>query len=734
MALRNLDPRLLIASIACLVAAVLPPSAGAQDSQFVAFPWTKQSMISGPACLGYPAPWEGAWVECGEPTHQAWLADVRRWRDERRIRIGFSDARYADPRVGWTHGAFLQAQAMVEDRYLYDPVAGRYTVGRYLDDLRSRFGGIDAVLIWPTYPNMGVDDRNQIDMLRSMPGGVEGVKAMVADFHRQGVRVLFPFMMWDQGARDPGAPWPQALAKLMAEVGADGMNGDTQDGVPLSFSLAADATGHPLVFQPEGPPADEALAWNLMSWGQYAFDFVPKVDRFRWLEPRHMVNISDRWSRSKTDDLQYAFFNGEGWESWENIWGVWNGITPRDGEAARRVATIERANAPFLTSADWEPFYPTARFGVFASRWPSGGQTLWTLVNRNEYDVDGVQLHVPAQPGMRWFDLYHGVELTAVVKDDRASLSFPIEAGGYGAVLAVPGAPDEALRGLLAMMKAMTARPLAAYDDAWKPLPQTVTPIPPTRLYGVAPDGMVAIPAAQFNFKVRGLEVEGDDQVGVDVAYPWEPTPRRFHEHILAIQRFFIDRTPVTNRQFKAFLDAARYHPKDDANFLKDWRGGTYQDGWADRPATWVSLEDARAYCAWAGKRLPHEWEWQYAAQGTDGRAYPWGEAWRGDAAPAPDKGRVSTAPAPVGTHPAGASPFGVLDLVGEVWQWTDEYQDQHTRAAILRGGSDYQPQGSLWYFPQAYRNDQHGKLLLMAPGRDRSGAIGFRCAADAST
>jgi formylglycine-generating enzyme required for sulfatase activity len=71
------------------------------------------------------------------------------------------------------------------------------------------------------------------------------------------------------------------------------------------------------------------------------------------------------------------------------------------------------------------------------------------------------------------------------------------------------------------------------------------------------------------------------------------------------------------------------------------------------------------------------------------------------------------------------------MDLVGNVWQWTNEFQDDHTRAAILRGGSAYQPHGSFWYFPQAYRNDQHAKLLLMAPARDRSGEIGFRCAAD---
>ena len=63
--------------------------------------------------------------------------------------------------------------------------------------------------------------------------------------------------------------------------------------------------------------------------------------------------------------------------------------------------------------------------------------------------------------------------------------------------------------------------------------------------------------------------------------------------------------------------------------------------------------------------------------------------------------------PDPVDAHPKGASPFGVMDLVGNVWQWTDEFIDEHTRAAILRGGSYYQPQGSIWYFPQAYRTER---------------------------
>ena len=96
-------------------------------------------------------------------------------------------------------------------------------------------------------------------------------------------------------------------------------------------------------------------------------------------------------------------------------------------------------------------------------------------------------------------------------------------------------------------------------------------------------------------------------------------------------------------------------------------------------------------------------------------------------------KGRDLTGPDPVDAHPKGASPFGVEDLVGNVWQWTDEFTDEHTRAGIVRGGSYYQPQGSIWYFPQAYHLDQHGKLLLMSPSKDRAGTLGFRCVRDAN-
>ncbi len=670
----------------------------------------------------------------GPPSPSAfssWLRDIQHWRSERLIRMGYDGSQYDRPEMKWAQSSFVQPQMMIEDRYFYDPAAGKYTVDRYLDDLNKRYGGIDSVLIWHTYPNIGLDDRNQNDLLRDMPGGVAGVRQMIADFHRRGVRVLFPIMLWDQGTHDVGTTNWDATARLMAEVGADGINGDTLRGVPRTFREASDRIGHPLVLEPEsGLDADEMLAWNNMTWGYWNYSEVPTVSRYKWLETRHMVNICRRWARDKTDDLQHAFFNGIGYESWENIWGIWNQIPDRDAEALRRISKIERKFAAALTSPQWAPHTPVLRHGIYASRFPSGTLTLWTFVNRNEFDVGGAQIRIPQQTGARYFDLWNGAELQPEVRDGKAVLSFFIEAQGYGALLvsasAVPGIDT-----FLGEMRELAKTPLATFSHQRKILMQQLVAIPPAAKQPLAQEGMIRVPAGTFRFRVSGIEIEGRNEIGVDVQFPWENSPRRYHDETMHLASFSIDRYPVTNQQYEKFIAATHYHPKDDHNFLRDWKNGSYPEGWANKPVTWVALEDARAYASWAGKRLPHEWEWQYAAQGADGRSYPWGNDWEDNAVPRPDTARTLAPAADVDAHPRGASPFGVEDLVGNVWQWTDEYVDDHTRAAILRGGSHYQPQGSHWYFPQAYRLDEHGKYLLMAPSKDRSGAVGFRCVRD---
>lgn len=662
---------------------------------------------------------------------QNWLADITHWRHEELIRMGYDGSQYDRAELKWTQSSFIQPQMMIEDRYFYDPAAGHYTVDRYLDDLEKRYGGIDSVLIWHTYTNIGIDNRNQYDLLHDMPGGVQGLKQMIADFHRRGVRVLFPVMLWDQGTRDVGVPNWVATARAMAEIGADGVNGDTLGGVPQAFRAASDATGHPLALEPEGGPPDEMLAWNNLTWGYWKYPFVPMVSKYKWLEPRHMVNVCDRWNHVKTDNLQYAFFNGVGYESWENIWGIWNQITPRDAEALRRVAKIERTFAKLLVSPAWEPHTPTLQYGAFASKWPGANETLWTVVNRNEFGLKGRQIIVAHKEDIHYYDFWNGVELKPEIDSGKATLSFDMAAHGFGALLASSQNLNAKEQKLLAEMHELAKTPLENLPHQWQFLPQHLVEIPATTPTAVAPKGMVKIPAGDIVFDVSGVEIEGGNSIGVDVQYPWEDSPRRHHQHLMHLDAFYIDRHPVTNAEYKDFMAASHYHPKDDHNFLRDWKNGAYTEGWDDKPVTWISLEDARAYAAWAGKRLPHEWEWQYAAQGSDGRVYPWGNDWDASAVPVPEKGRDMREPANVNAFPKGASAFGVMDMTGNVWQWTDEYRDEHTRAAILRGGSYYQPQGSIWYFPQAYKLNEHGKYLLMAPGKDRSGTVGFRCVVD---
>ncbi|MFT3817381.1 MAG: SUMF1/EgtB/PvdO family nonheme iron enzyme [Rubrivivax sp.] len=684
---------------------------------------------------GWPFAEIGHWTMDVGGTADDWLRDLRDWRREHLVRIGWDDANYRRPELLWAQRNFVHAQMMVEDRFFFDPETGDYTVDRYLDDLEQRFGGLDSVLVWYVYPNIGIDDRNQTDLAHDLPGGLQGLKHAVDAFHRRGVKVFLPTKPWDHGTRENADSDWEAIAAIVDAVGADGINGDTYNGVPRAFFDACLRRGRAVVLQPESTiSCEEQLIWNVQSWGKKVPpDVVPVVAKFKWLEPRHMINLENRWSRDRNNDFQYCWFNGVGYNAWENVWGIWNGLTARDAETLRRIATVFRALAPLLVSADWRPYAPTLQAGVFASCFPLGGRRLWTLVNRNEYAVDGEQLAVDHAENARYFDVWHGREVRPRVVDGRARFEALLEPRGFGALLVLDGGEAAGeLAPLLQRMAALAQAPLASFSKAWQPLTQQMVPVAPTAPRAQPPEGMVEIPAAEFDFVVGGVEIEGQTWAGLDVQYPWEDVPRRQHRRRMSMKRFFIDRTPVTNAQFKAFVDSSGYRPNDAHHFLRHWAGGAPPAGWDHKPVTWVALEDARAYAAWAGKRLPREWEWQYAAQGSDGRRYPWGNDWDASAVPPPHTGRTLPPPADVSAHPRGASPFGVLDLVGNVWQWTDEFHDAHTRAAVLRGGSAYQPQTSHWYFPQAYRLDQHGKYLLMAPCKDRSGMLGFRCVVDA--
>jgi serine/threonine-protein kinase len=160
------------------------------------------------------------------------------------------------------------------------------------------------------------------------------------------------------------------------------------------------------------------------------------------------------------------------------------------------------------------------------------------------------------------------------------------------------------------------------------------------------------------------------------ILVPAGPFPMGRDRRVVHLDAFYIDRTPVTNREFVTFVEITGYRPTDEHayRFLQHLRGGKVPPGLEQHPVVNVSWDDARAYASWAGKRLPSEAEWEKAARGTDGRKYPWGRS-----EPTPSRANYGTlrgGTTAVGSYPEGASPYGVLDLAGNVWEWCEDVDE----------------------------------------------------------
>jgi|SRR5215469_583034 len=230
---------------------------------------------------------------------------------------------------------------------------------------------------------------------------------------------------------------------------------------------------------------------------------------------------------------------------------------------------------------------------------------------------------------------------------------------------------------------------------------------------GDGTDDMVYVPAGPF---VKGLTVD----LAAEIAQKYAVHPSQFINtgpwpaEEINIEGFYIDRYPVTNRDYKRFVDATGYVAP------VSWKGLEYPAGSAEVPITGVTCEDAEAYCKWAGKRLPSEEEWEKAARGTDGRLYPWGNEWK-PAACRMDSTRSpgdSFGPTPVGSYPDDKSPYGVMDMAGNVEEWVS---NKLGGLRLTKGGSFVHSQP---YNFLCARKFAHHSVVMRALDY-----IGFRCA-----
>ena len=280
----------------------------------------------------------------------------------------------------------LQVQVLIWDPSLYDPDRGEYTVDRFLEWDRKALGQSMPRSSGTSIPTSASMIEISLTFFRICLAGLDGLHHLVEQFHNRGVKVFFPFLAWDTGTREKG-DLPAALSKVNSKTSGRMELTSTHSkpfrrlfAKPPTLSMCPSLLNRSFnqEMSPSLGPISHGMTGSPGEGRQYPF--VPMVSKTKWLEPRHSVIVTDRFTRDKTDSLQHAFFNGLGYAVLENLWGFWYGMNPNDAEAVLRFTSIERAMADNLPSPNWQPHAATLQEKVSSQ---AGSQIIRALYGRS---------------------------------------------------------------------------------------------------------------------------------------------------------------------------------------------------------------------------------------------------------------------------------------------------------------------------------------------------------------
>ena len=705
----------------------------------------------------------------------------------------FNDALYKREDLQWIKGAYVMHLMMAWDNDYFDISTGTFNWNRFEAHGKKLYGGDDVICLWPTWPALGLDQRNQFDLYRDLPGGLSTLRTLGDSLRSKGTRFFVAYNPWDKSTRSEGHL--QGLAELIQSTSADGVVLDTKGESSKELQEAADQVKPGVIMYSEGMAVPKDMQGIVSGRVHNALYYPPVLNLNKLIRPDFAIfRVAEVFKERIQREYALAFFNGYGTEinqfapghpEWEEDQYRYLGKTTR----------ILRENHSNFTAFNWSPLISTSRDSVWVNEWPHGNKTIYTIFSIIPQGSNNALLKIRYEVGFHFVDLWHHKEVIAVQKDNdwyvraetnsfNASDLGTNNEGGVDCIARLPQVLRCKVLGNNLHIESIggdevrvwtgdpsyekehaTLRPgnqdvvlsdhFGRYEgklvvqvfEKGELLDESNVEVRPgtPRLVSKqnfkaspSPAGkvMVKIPAGKFIFH----ETHGDDFI---------PYPEEMEGSAVVTTGFFMDKHPVTNAQFREFLNSSHYEPADTSNFLKHWHQGSIPKGEENFPVVYVSYEDAHAFAKWAGKRLPTEVEWQYAAQTEKQNEWPWPQL-----KPVERKEQVVTETLTVtslegidpvrcnlgdgklyavGKYPKGANPSGLQDLVGCVWQLTnDVYESGSYRYIMMKGGSYFKPSSSWWYVQGGPRELHYRQFLLrVSPGFERTATVGFRCVRD---